>query len=282
MTDAKTELAIRRILVALDTSANSLAALEQGATLAAIMEAELVGLFVEDINLLRIATLPFARQICYPSGAKESLDSATMERELHVRSEQAREALAAVAERAQASWTFRVARGQVTAEILAAANEADLILLGKAGWSPSRPMGLGSTALAIAASPPRALLLVQYGIRTGNRMMTIYDGSNSSRQATQIAVRVAGMRQHSLTVFIVADSAEKSEQMERDIKTMVNGHVNFLRFRRPYSTDLRHLAEAFQAEGDGLLVIGTPSLLLNEKTIGMLVGAIPNSVLLIH
>jgi nucleotide-binding universal stress UspA family protein len=70
MTDQKTGLAFRRILVALDASVNSLAAIEQAATLAANLEAEQLGLFVEDINLLRIATLPFARQICFPSGAK--------------------------------------------------------------------------------------------------------------------------------------------------------------------------------------------------------------------
>jgi nucleotide-binding universal stress UspA family protein len=282
MTDAKTELAIRRILVALDASANSLAALEQAAMLAAGMEAELVGLFVEDINLLRIAALPFARQICYPSGAKESMDCVKMERELRVRAEHAREALAAVAERAQAPWSFRITRGQVTAEILAAASEADLVLLGKAGWSPARSPGLGSTALAIAASAPRALLLVQHGAHLGNHIITVYDGSNTSRKAAQIAVRLAGMRQHSLTVFILADSPEKGEQMERDIKTMANGHVNTLRFRTSYSAGLRHLAEAFQAEADGLVVMGTPSPFLNDETIGMLLGAIPNSVLLIR
>jgi hypothetical protein len=96
-----------------------------------------------------------------------------MERELRVRAEHAREALAAVAERAQAPWSFRIARGQVTAEILAAASESDLVFNRRAGWSPARPMGLGSTALALAASPPRALFLAQHGAAIGKPH---YDG----------------------------------------------------------------------------------------------------------
>ena len=48
---------IRRILVALDSSPASLSAMEQAIELAAGFEAEVIGLFVEDINLVRLAEL---------------------------------------------------------------------------------------------------------------------------------------------------------------------------------------------------------------------------------
>ncbi|MBK7177644.1 MAG: universal stress protein [Chloroflexi bacterium] len=57
---------IQRILVALDASPHSLAALEAAIDLAERLDAELQGLFVEDINLLRLAQLPFARELRYP------------------------------------------------------------------------------------------------------------------------------------------------------------------------------------------------------------------------
>ena len=53
MNEQEHALIIRRILVALDTSKHSLAALEAADELAAWLKAELFGLFVEDINLLR-------------------------------------------------------------------------------------------------------------------------------------------------------------------------------------------------------------------------------------
>ena len=54
---------IRRILVALDASEASRAAIRSAVDLAARFRAELVGLFVEDVNLLRSAQLPFVRKV---------------------------------------------------------------------------------------------------------------------------------------------------------------------------------------------------------------------------
>ena len=56
MTEDRRHLAIRRILVALDTSPHSQAAMEAAIELAARFEAELAGMFVEDVNLLRRLT----------------------------------------------------------------------------------------------------------------------------------------------------------------------------------------------------------------------------------
>jgi nucleotide-binding universal stress UspA family protein len=101
MKQEEREPAIRRILVALDASRHSLAALEAAAELAARLKAELAGLFVEDINLVRLAGLPFAREIRYPSATIQQLDSPRLEQELKVQATRMRRALAAAAEQAQ-------------------------------------------------------------------------------------------------------------------------------------------------------------------------------------
>ena len=53
----------RRIVVALDASSHSHAALAAAVALAGRLQAELQGIFVEDVNLLRLAELPFAREV---------------------------------------------------------------------------------------------------------------------------------------------------------------------------------------------------------------------------
>ena len=58
---------IKRILVALDASAANRTALQTAALLASELQAELQALFVEDINLLRLAELPFAREVVFGS-----------------------------------------------------------------------------------------------------------------------------------------------------------------------------------------------------------------------
>ena len=102
-----------RILVALDASTHSLAALEEAAALASRLKAEVMGLFVEDINLLRLATSPMARQIGLPSAIGEEIDSAMIESGLRAQASQARAALAAAAGRAGVNWSFRTVRGRV-------------------------------------------------------------------------------------------------------------------------------------------------------------------------
>ena len=75
MNDQELEPVIRRILVAVDASTHSLAALEAASVLAEVLNAELVGIFVEDINLLRLAGLPFAREVRYQSALDRPLRS---------------------------------------------------------------------------------------------------------------------------------------------------------------------------------------------------------------
>ena len=55
MNERELEPTIRRILVALDASPHSQAALQAASELAAALKAELVGIFVEDVNLLHLA-----------------------------------------------------------------------------------------------------------------------------------------------------------------------------------------------------------------------------------
>ena len=129
------EFAVHHVLVALDASTHSLAALRVAAELAAEAKAELVGLFVEDIRLLRLAKSPRAREVLYPASQTRPLNSATMEERFQAQAEQARRAMASQASHAQLRWSFRVVRGEVTAEVLAAASDADVLVMGKTGWS---------------------------------------------------------------------------------------------------------------------------------------------------
>jgi K+-sensing histidine kinase KdpD len=120
---------IRRIIIGLEPAPRSHATLEAAARLAAQMEAELVGLFVENINLLHFAALPFAREVGFASASRRALDVEGMERSLRGLAREARQTLAAVAGRVPVRWSFRVARGSAAGELLAAAADADLVIV---------------------------------------------------------------------------------------------------------------------------------------------------------
>jgi len=148
------ELAVKRILIALDTSRRGQPALQAAARLAAGTGAELAGLFVEDINLLRLAGLPFAREMGMLAGSR-ALGLPDVERALRVEAARAQRMLAEAARESQAHWTFRIARGQMVVEALAEA--ADLLVMAKsehlAAFTPSRSRWRAETPVFVMFDP---------------------------------------------------------------------------------------------------------------------------------
>ncbi|HSC94158.1 MAG TPA: hypothetical protein VLC73_04260 [Burkholderiales bacterium] len=119
---------IRRVIVGLDPLQQSRALLEAAAELAGEIQAELLGLFVENQDLLHFAGLPFAREVGFESATRRTLDVGSMERTLRALAKEARQALESVAGPTQVQWSFRVVRGAPAAELLAAAEESDLVI----------------------------------------------------------------------------------------------------------------------------------------------------------
>jgi hypothetical protein len=144
---------IRRIVVGLDPAPRSRMVLEPAAAVAEKLEAELVGLFVENMNLLNFARFPFAHEVGLSLATRRALNLAGMERSLRAAASEAREMLAALAGGTALRWSFRVTRGVLAAELLAAADEADLVVAG-----PELPDDLCRPNIRVVrAEDPRAL-----------------------------------------------------------------------------------------------------------------------------
>jgi hypothetical protein len=128
-------MSIRRIIV-VQEPAGAARVLDAVAEAAAALEAELLGLFLEDVELLHFAGLPFAREIGV-SARPRGLDVQTMERRLHFQAEEARRALAAATEGKALRWSFRVERGSVPTQLRKALADADVVVLPGAGGGRS-------------------------------------------------------------------------------------------------------------------------------------------------
>ena len=119
---------VRRIVVRLDPAPRSRSVLDAAAALAAVLEAELVGLFVENVNLLHFAGLPFAREIGFVSATHRTLDVAGMERALRTRAKQARDLMTLVGQLSGVPCSFRVAAAADVTTFPALVGEADLLI----------------------------------------------------------------------------------------------------------------------------------------------------------
>ncbi|MCC5858373.1 MAG: universal stress protein [Ectothiorhodospiraceae bacterium] len=148
-----------RVLALLDASGPSLQALQAAVDLAAARRAELLALFVEDINLLRSAAFPFARELGGLTGRPRPLDPGIVEDWLRRQGERVSAALQAAVHGRSIRHTLRVARGQVVAETLALASRRDLLVLGRAGASAAFGLGMGSTSRALIHQAPCSVLI---------------------------------------------------------------------------------------------------------------------------
>jgi nucleotide-binding universal stress UspA family protein len=247
---------LRRIVVALDASPHSLVALEAAANLAARMEAELLGLFVEDVELLRLADSPCAREILFPFATGTPLDRPSMERKLRAQSEQVRRALKETAQRAHIRWSFRTVRGRVTSEVLAAAGEADLLALGKVGWSLGRRVRIGSTALGLATSTAPVLLISEQGLPPNSRLLIHYDASPAARRALLAAAQLAKVATSGITVLIATADPQETSVMQNEVDLLLKDRKVQFRYRRINSGDTINLLQALKAEKAGILVLG--------------------------
>jgi nucleotide-binding universal stress UspA family protein len=274
------QLAIRRILVALDASHHSLAALEAAVKLAASLEAELEGLFVEDMNLLRLARLPLAQEIRYPFVAPARLDQARMERALRAQAERARRALARASEERHVKSSFRVVRGRVALEVLAAATEADLLTLGKASRPLIQRVRLGSTARAAAAGAPCCVLLLQRDVGIRPPVTVTYDGTPSARQALRMAARLARQEEGGLTVLILADAPDAAQRLQARASDLLRGKGLLVRYRQLTDAGPATLTHEVRSTGSGVLVLS--STVLPERALQTLLDEVDCPVLLVR
>jgi hypothetical protein len=213
-------ITIRRILIALDASGSSLAALEAACALAARLEAELIGLFVEDVQLLRLAALPFAREVGVFSARRRPLGSVQMQRLLRAQAAWAQAALAAAAARRSLRWSFRVVRGEVTQSVLEAVTEADLLALGRArppAWRAD------STLRVILAAASRPVLLASPAAAVRAPVAVVYDGTAESGRALQLAQLLARRDSETLTVILLPRDAAAGERLQRQAAEALQG-----------------------------------------------------------
>lgn len=263
----KHDIEIRRILVAIDASLRSLAALEAAADLAAQWHAELLGLFVEDIDLVRFAGAPAAIHFSYPSASEHPLTATQIESELHALAERARRELASAAARAHVPWSFRTVRGKVAAEVLLAAAEADLLTLGEVGRSIARRLGLGSTARAVITGTRSSLLLVQGRVRRMQPVLTVYDRSSGAAEACRFAARLAESTSGRLTVLLVPPTGWREPAVESEVARLVAGRKLGVRLRWLESDEKEVFLRALQSEAGGVLVISGQSPFLEEAVV---------------
>ena len=120
-------MSFRRIVVAMDMPGAM--AVTTAVALARTLEAELLGLFVEDVELFDLAALPCAGEVGFPSAMRRVLDVEALERSLRAQAGRLRQDLTTRLAGLPTRWTFEVVRGRIAGALAAAAGGQDLVVL---------------------------------------------------------------------------------------------------------------------------------------------------------
>jgi hypothetical protein len=263
----------QRVLVALDVATCCRTALESAVELAARLGAELHGLFVEDVNLLRSADLSVVRQVSLLTACTENFDSGTTRRELCVVAARAEQHLAASATRRDLVWSFRKTRGRVSEVVSEAAEDADVLVV-QAGHGSYALQTTGDVAVRAALIAVRkSLLILQPEVRLGRRVLVVYD---SIEEGDRLLDTAAGLRDDPdrvVDVLLVGETTEETRALSEAVERWQRDSRVPFRARLFLASTLSQLGRELQDYRSGLLVLAGRCRLLRDREATCLIDA---------
>ena len=273
---------LRRIMIGLDASSHSQAALEAAAALAADLRVELQGVFVEDTELLRAADVFFVREVVWLSTCASETDSDRIQRQMEAQAMRARLMLEEAATAAGARYRFVVKRGEVSNELLEAARGADLVLLGKSSLGGSTRK-LGRTAEFLLSGSPTPVMVLRQGLHLGLPILALYDGSAGSETALRMAVDLALWRgTGQLFVLVWAGDAETQRDIQHRITERYGAVFEGLHFRPLSRLEPDVVADVAWDEEAGLVIVSIDSPLFRPAGLGPFLNEVDHPVLLVR
>jgi hypothetical protein len=238
------------------------------ATIAAALEAELEGVFVEDAGLLRLAGLPFLREFRLATRRESTVDPERLQRELRATARWVRESLERSASQLGCAWSFRIWRGDLEAEILSAALDAEMFTLSTIGrFAPfySRP-----------SAQPRL------GRDKGLVVSVLFDASDGGAHALSAAADLRGSHEAALCVILQGPDSQAIRRLREKAEALLGKHRGQVHYLPLQQVDAQSLARAVQRANGDLLVVHSTNDLLDRRTLWQCLGALECPVLIVR
>ena len=257
---------IGRVLILLDGSRLSLAALEAAAEIASVRNAEVLGIFVEETNLLRAAGYGFAREVGGSSGLARPLEVAALETRMQTLAEQARRTLQQTMAGRGLVQSLKLCRGRVAEEVLNLMQPDDLVVLGRVGWSCFPGARLGSTArILLRQAPCEVLLWVEPRHQRQSRVVVLLNhDQGANHRAVRVGAELARRSKQPLSVLI-RSKPEDDSALAEDILTYLQREGIAARVKQVPESSAGAAVIAIQEESATQLVVSRSSSLFADQ-----------------
>jgi nucleotide-binding universal stress UspA family protein len=276
---------VRRILLALDTTGDDPAAMERAAALAARLRGELIALYVQDIDLVRLAEHTSVSALSTVTAAPPAFATGHLREALRLQAARLRRELERAAVRRQVKWAFQVRQGRLLAETLNLADDDDLLVIAWAHggarppWATTPPPA--TILQALVEARVRSVLLLHPTSPAGGGVLIGFDGSDTAWRALSIGAQVAELDASKIEVALLAGRVDEAESCAADIGRAVAGTGLDVACLHTPKAGLAVIAGIARLHRSGLLVLDAERILAEDDS-DRLLQRVPCSVLLVR
>ncbi|MDH3418020.1 MAG: hypothetical protein OEQ25_02680 [Gammaproteobacteria bacterium] len=252
----------RAIIVALDPAAPGSAGLELLRDVAIEQSCKLLGLFIEDTELLAHAQSRLATEVML-SGAARPLDFTQLERQLNAQSLAIRRIFEREAARLGLPHAFRTLRGQLVGELAIAAADAEMLVIELAQLATGAPSIWASQLEQLCRTDLPNVLYAREGWTTGSTVLAIIDEAADVETSGRAAASLARAGNSSLTVLL----GERSQSHEAEVEAALRRHSRdaVVRVERLRAASLGAHTLAFLAQAGNARALVAPAHLTRSN-----------------
>ncbi|MFQ5634755.1 MAG: hypothetical protein ACE5G3_05440 [Gammaproteobacteria bacterium] len=254
-----------RIVVWLDPTAPQQAALQALAGLGAATE--ILGLFVEDADLLDVSRLSVAREITWDEQTARKMDERRTEQQFRVHGARMRSLFEATARKITTRHSFRVARGVLRNELLKISADYDTLVLTHSRRHFGPRLTIRAQLDDLLSRGPGTLVFVQERWLVGERIVVLFDGSPESDIALRAGAAMAASAHLALAVWVPEEHRDELEQQA----AQALDEPKRCTFRTVAADDVEALGRLADADDARVLVLpGTDAARTRERVAGLL------------
>lgn len=191
--------AIERVLLALDAAAETRTAIDIAVRLAACARVRLHAVFVEDEDLLNLASLPISREVV-PGARAGALTTEDVELHLRAAASRAHQDILTAARSHAVESSFEIVRG-VAETALSDASESDLVVTGALARPIAGHFRVASRWLEAVEAAPGPILLARESGRSRRVVVLLRERTGGSALMLHIAARIAELGAKPFTVI---------------------------------------------------------------------------------
>ncbi|MBR7158882.1 MAG: universal stress protein [Alphaproteobacteria bacterium] len=285
---SKTLFAIKNIALALDASPYSIAALDEAVLLAERLEANLIAICIEDINMINAIQQPYSLTVTPFAKSMKINTNKMIDDMMKVQTGAVRKALEYATKSHKIKYELVIRRGIIVDEVIKASENADILILGWAGWKAAdyyfagtscskhgrfdfpvnRAVNIGSSVCSILNKLEVPALVLHNPISESCAMSVYYDGSEEAKKNLHMAEEAFRLlfayctKNDERTAFevLITDESLRAEVMQKLSELNIKGSIIVLDKTKP----LEQMALIIKASNTTLLVISANSPVLTD------------------